>query len=122
MKMRETKSTNPELITLIRFLKTQSRENQAAIWHDVAEDLSKSRSGRAAVNLSQLNRHTKRSDTVIVPGKILATGNLNHALTIAAFGASGKAEEKLRAVKAKYLSIPELVKKNPTGKNVKIIR
>jgi large subunit ribosomal protein L18e len=59
---------------------------------------------------------------VIVPGKILATGNLNHALTIAAFGASGKAEEKLRAVKAKYLSIPELVKKNPTGKNVKIIR
>jgi ribosomal protein L18E len=33
-----------------------------------------------------------------------------------------KAEEKLRAVKAKYLSISELVEKNPTGANVKIIR
>lgn len=121
-KMKETKSTNPELIALIRLLKKQSREKQAAIWHDLAEDLSKSRSGRAAVNLSQINRHTKRSDIVVVPGKILGTGNLNHALTIAAFGLSGKAEEKLRAVKAKYLSIPELVEKNPMGANVKIIR
>jgi large subunit ribosomal protein L18e len=58
----------------------------------------------------------------VVPGKILGTGNLNHALTIAAFGLSCKAEEKLRAVKAKYLSISELVEKNPTGANVKIIR
>jgi large subunit ribosomal protein L18e len=120
--MKETKSTNPELIALIRLLKKQSREKQAAIWHDVAEDLSKSRSGRTAVNLSQINRHTKRSDIIVVPGKILGTGNLNHALTIAAFGLSGKAEEKLRAVKAKYLSIPELIEKNPTGANVKIIR
>jgi len=120
--MKETESTNPELIALIRFLKKQSREKQAAIWHDVAEDLAKSRSGRATVNLSQINRHTERSDIVVVPGKILGTGNLNHALTIAAFGLSGKAEEKLRAAKAKYLSIPELVEKNPTGANVKIIR
>jgi ribosomal protein L18E len=35
---------------------------------------------------------------------------------------SGKAKEKLRAAKAKYLSIPKLVEKNPTGANVKIIR
>jgi large subunit ribosomal protein L18e len=120
--MKETKSTNTELIALIRLLKKKSREKQAAIWHDIAEDLSKSRSGRAAVNLSQINRHTKRSDLVVIPGKILATGNLNHALTIAAFGISGKAEEKLKAVKAKYLSIPELIENYPTGANVKIIR
>ena len=120
--MKGTESTNPELIALIRFLKKQSREKQAPIWHDVAEGLSKSRSGRAAVNLSKLNRYTKRSDIVVVAGKILGTGNLNHALTVAAFGLSGKAEEKLRATRAKYLSIPELVEKNPTGANVKIMR
>jgi len=120
--MKETESTNPELIALIRFLKKQSREKQAAIWHDVAENLAKSRSGRAAVNLSRINRYTARSDMVVVPGKILASGNLNHALTIAAFQLSDKAKEKLKAAKAKYLSIPELVEKNPTGANVKIIR
>ena len=57
-----------------------------------------------------------------MPGKILGTGNLNHSLTIAAFDLSEKAEGKLIAAKAKFLSIPELMEKNPTGSNVKIMR
>jgi large subunit ribosomal protein L18e len=122
MKMKETQSTNPELVKLIRFLKKQSKEQKAGVWHDVAENLSKSRSGRAAVNLSRINRNTEKRDIVVVPGKILGTGSLNHALTIAAFDVSAAAEKKLKASRAKYLSIPELVKKNPTGANVKIIR
>jgi len=120
--MRENKSTNPELVKLIRSLKKQSREKNAKIWLDIAENLARSRRQRIAVNLSKLNRHTKRSDTVIVPGKILATGNLNHSLTVAAFDCSEKARGKLKAAKAKFLSIPELMEKNPTGSNVKIIR
>ena len=120
--MKETKTTNPELIHLIRLLKKQSNENQAGIWLDVAEYLSKSRSLRVAVNLSVINRNTKRSDVVVVPGKILASGSLNHAVTVASFDASQKAKEKIVAAKAKYLSIPELLEKNPKGANVKIIR
>jgi large subunit ribosomal protein L18e len=57
-----------------------------------------------------------------VPGKILATGTLNHAVTVAAFGASERAQEKLKVARAKYLSIPELIEKNPKGSDVKIIR
>jgi large subunit ribosomal protein L18e len=120
--MNETKSTNPELVKLIRFLKKQSRERDAKIWLDVAENLAKPRSRRVSVNLSRINRHTQRRDIVVVPGKILGTGSLNHSLTIAAFDLSEKAEGKLKAAKAKFLSIPELVEKNPTGAKVKIIR
>jgi large subunit ribosomal protein L18e len=120
--MKQTKSTNPELIQLIRFLKKQGREKEAAIWRDVAEQLAKTRQQRAAVNLSRINRHTKKGDTVVVPGKLLGAGELNHSVSVAAFGASEKAKEKLAAAKAKYLSILELVEKNPTGANVKIIR
>ncbi len=120
--MRETQSTNSELVSLIRFLKKQSREQEAGVWHDVAKNLSKSRRSRISVNLSQLNRHTERSDIVVVPGKILGTGNLDHALTVASFQLSASAEGKLKAAKAKYMSINELVEKNPTGANVKIIR
>jgi len=120
--MRETKSTNPERVTLIRFLKKQGREKQAPIWLDIADNLAKPKSQRAAVNLSRINRHTQRRDIIIVPGKILGTGTLNHSLTVAAFDLSDKAKEKLTAAKAKYVSIPELVEKNPTGANVKIIR
>jgi large subunit ribosomal protein L18e len=120
--MKETQSTNPELVNLIRFLKKQSREQKAGIWHDVAENLSKSRRARISVNLSRINRNTEKKDVIVVPGKILGTGSLNHSLTVAAFGVSAAAEKKLKASRAKYMTIPELVEKNPTGANVKIIR
>ena len=120
--MKETQSTNPELVNLIRFLKKQSREQKAGIWHDVAENLSKSKRSRIAVNLSRINRNTEKKDVIVVPGKILGTGSLNHSITVAAFGASATAEKKMKDSKAKYMSIPELVEKNPTGANVKIIR
>lgn len=120
--MKETKSTNPELIKLIRFLKKQSKENKKGIWLDVAEYLAKPRTGATAVNLSRINRHTQKNDVVVVPGKVLGTGKIDHAITIAAFTASAKAREKLKATKAKYISITELVEENPKGINVKIIR
>ena len=120
--MRETKTTNPQLIELISLLRKESREKQAAIWLDVADHLAKTRSQRITVNLSKLSRHTKRADVVVVPGKILATGTLTHAVTVASFDASDKAKAKLAAAKAKYVTIPELLEQNPKGSNVKIIR
>jgi large subunit ribosomal protein L18e len=120
--MRKTKSTNPELVQLIHLLKKQAREAQANIWLDVAEYLAKPSRQRTAVNLSQISRRTEKKAVIVVPGKILGAGALNHPVTVAAFGASEKAKEKLAAAKAKYLSIPELVEENPKGANVKIIR
>ena len=120
--MKETKSTNPQLIQLIRFLKKQSNENNAEIWRDVAKHLAKTRQNRAAVNLSRINRHTQKSDIVVVPGKILGAGAIDHAVTVAALNASEKAKAKLAATKANYISISELVEKNPKGSNIKIIR
>ncbi len=120
--MRETKTTNPQRSELIATLRKQSREQQAAIWLDVADYLAKTRSGRVAVNLSTIDRSTKQAEVVVVPGKILASGNLNHVVTVAAFEASEAAKAKLEAAKAKFLTIQELLKKNPKGSNVKIIR
>jgi large subunit ribosomal protein L18e len=119
--MRETKSTNPEILQLIKFLKVQSKEKDAGIWLAVAERLAKPSRQRIAVNLSKINRYTEKSETIIVPGKILASGTLDHSVTVAAFDASDKAKVKLAAAKAKYLSIRELMEKNPQGSNVRII-
>ncbi len=119
--MRETKSTNPQIIELIKYLKKQSREKDAAIWLTVAERLAKPSRQRVAVNLSRVNRYTDKNETIVVPGKLLASGNLEHSVTVAAFAVSDKAKAKLAAVKAKYLSITELVEKNPSGSNVTII-
>jgi len=120
--MRQTQTTNPQLIQLIKQLRKESKEKEAPIWLDVAEQLAQPRTQRAAVNLSSINRNTKKNETVVVPGKILGTGTIDHAITIAAFNVSDKAKTKLEAAKAKYLSIPELLEKNPKGANIKIIR
>ena len=119
--MRESKTTNPEIIQLIRNLKKQSREKDAKIWLDVAKYLSKPSRQRIAVNLSQINRNTVDNEVILVPGKVLASGILDHIVTVAAFDASAQAKEKIAAAKSKYLSIAELMEQNPTGSNVKII-
>ncbi|MDI6847074.1 MAG: 50S ribosomal protein L18e [Candidatus Bathyarchaeia archaeon] len=119
--MKKVKTTNPELVKLIRFLKKQSRENKSKIWRDVAERLAKPRRKRIAVNVSRLNRYTEKNETVVIPGKVLGAGEINHPITVAAFTFSEKAKEKIRAAKGKCLSFFDLVKKNPKGSNVKII-
>ncbi|MEM2104849.1 MAG: 50S ribosomal protein L18e [Candidatus Bathyarchaeia archaeon] len=119
--MKKVRTTNPELIKLIRLLKKQSKESNAAIWKKIAETLAKPRRKRVAVNLSRINRYTKKSDVVVVPGKVLGNGVINHPITVAAFDFSEKAKEKILTAKGKCLSIIDLVKKNPKGSNVKII-
>ncbi len=119
--MKKLKSTNPELIMLIRALKKQSQESQTELWLSLAERLTSSNRNRVAVNLSRLNRFTKEGETVVVPGKVLGAGQADHALTVAAFSFSDVAKSKIVATKGKCLSIQDLMKKNPTGKNVKIM-
>lgn len=119
--MRKVKTTNPELVNLIRFLKKEGRENKVKIWRDIAEHLTKPRRQRVTVNLSRLNRYTEKKETVVVPGKVLGAGEINQPITVAAFAFSEKAEEKIKAARGKCLSFSELVKKNPKGSNVKII-
>ncbi|MCS7123840.1 MAG: 50S ribosomal protein L18e [Candidatus Bathyarchaeota archaeon] len=119
--MKKVKTTNPELIELIRFLKKQSREKKAKIWKAIAEKLAVSRRRRIAVNISRINRYTRKNETVVVPGKVLGAGELSHPVTVAAFAFSENAKQKIKMARGKYLTIAELVKKNPKGSNVKII-
>ena len=119
--MKKIKSTNPELIKVIRTLRKKSQENKAKIWRDVADRLARSRQRRATVNLSQLNRHTKDGETVVIPGKVLGSGKIDHPLKVAAFTFSKQAESKIMGAKGICLSIQDLVEKNPKGTNVRII-
>jgi len=121
MSSKRTKITNPELLSLIRFLKKKSRENEAMIWRRVAEMLSKPKRRRIAVNVSRINRYTKENDEVIVPGRVLGSGTINHPVKVAAFAFSEQARTKIIKAKGKCLTIPELAEMNPKGSNVKII-
>ena len=112
------KITNQELLRVIRLLR---KNRKARIWRAVAERLEKPRRLRAEVNISRINRYTKEGDTVIVPGKVLGAGKLTHPVYVAAFSFSKAAREKIIEAGGECMTIEELMERNPTGSNVKIL-
>ena len=100
-------------------MRKESNSSKAAIWKRLADDLSKSTRERRAVNLNRITRHTKANEIVVVPGKVLGTGELAHSLTIAAFAFSETAKKQIEAAKGKAITIQELLKQKP--KDIKII-
>ncbi len=119
--MKKTGPTNPVLKNLINDLKKKSIDQNANIWKRVALDLEKPTRKRRVVNLSRINRHTKKDEIIIVPGKVLGSGSLNHKLTISAFQFSDGAKEKIIKSGAKIVPLKELSDKSPKDKRIRII-
>lgn len=120
--MKNIEKTNPRLVSLIDNLKAASRNNGVAIWRDIAKRLEKPRRNYASVNLSKINRHTKPNDIVIIAGKVLSSGDLDHSVTIAALGFSGQAMSKIALAGGKCLDIEKLILEQPKGTGIKILR
>ena len=118
---KRTGPTNPILGSLIIELKKRSIGQSVGLWNRVAKDLERSTRQRRVVNLSNISRHTKENEVIVVPGKVLGTGNLNHKLTISAFSFSSGAREKIEKAGAKIIPLLELSKENPTGKRIRIL-
>ena len=118
--MKRTGPTNLQLKSLISELRKLSSKEKCRIWKRIAEDLEKPTRKRREVNINRLNMHTENGETVIVPGKVLGIGNLDHKINVAAFRFSEEAMEKINKI-GKAIKIEELMKSNPKGKGVKII-
>ena len=118
---KRTGPTNNILIKLVAELKKKSSEQSANIWGRVADDLEKPTRQRRVVNLSNLSRHTKENEIVVVPGKVLGAGNLDHQITISAFQFSNGAKEKIEKAGARIIPLAELSKSNPSGKGIRIM-
>ncbi len=113
--------TNPILRGLIRKLRKKSKELEVDIWDDLAERLNSSNRARAEVNISQLNRNTEEGETVVVPGKVLGSGKLDHSISVAAFNFSNRAQRRIQDAGGELLSIEQLLDKNPEGSNISIM-
>ncbi len=112
-----TGPTNPLLKSAIEILKKE----ESNLWKDVAEKLSKPTRSRVEVNISQINRHAKDGETIVVPGAVLSAGNLTKKINVAAWRFSESAREKIHEAGGKTLTIEQLKKENPKGTNVKIM-
>jgi large subunit ribosomal protein L18e len=118
--MKKIQKTNPNLVSLIKLLQTEGYHNNVPLWIDISKRLSRPTRHKAEVNLSKINRYTEEGETVIVPGKVLGAGVLDHTVIVSAFAFSQSAREQINA-KGRTLTIQELLKENPQGKGVKIL-
>lgn len=112
---------NPQRRSIITELKKNKQLRESGLWVQVANLLDKSRKNRRAVNLHKINKHTQAGDTVVVPGKVLGEGLLEHGVNIAAYKFSKGAKDKIKASGGKTLGLMDLAETNPVGKNIKII-
>jgi large subunit ribosomal protein L18e len=116
------RKTNPRIVDLISDLKVLSRENGVNIWRDIARRLERPARNYSEVNLSKINRHSREDETIVVPGKVLSSGNIEHKVIVAALGFSDSAREKITNKGGSCLNIEDLVKENPNGSGVKIMQ
>ena len=116
-----TSKTNTQLVDMIGQLKAQSRETGSAVWRDVAMRLSKSRKNWAQPNLSRVSRYAPEGATILVPGKLLGSGELSANHTIAAYSVSTSARAKIEAAGGRVLTYGELMNENPNGNGVIIL-
>ena len=112
--------TNLHLRKLIEDLKKKSLKEKEKVWKNIADALSSPTRNRKVVNLSKINHYSKDNDLVVVPGKVLAAGDINHKITVAAYQFSKLAKEKI-STNGIAMTIPELMQKNVKSENTKII-
>ena len=104
---------SPLLLDLIH----QLNSLPAPIWKTVAKKLERG----AEVNVSRIERYTKKGDIVVVPGKVLGSGTITKPVTVGAWAVTAAAREKVKSAGGKCVGIETLAKKNPKGSGLKIL-
>ncbi len=119
--VRKTGPTNIFHRKLIDNLGRSYRRSGASVWKSASSLLSHPRRSRVEVNLSRINRITAAKDTILVPGKVLGAGRLEHPVRIAAFDFTNSARIKILDSGGKCLTVEELLEDNPEGKSIRIV-
>lgn len=118
-----TGPSDPNTVALIRDLRKKgASDKKHNFWTVLSKKLAKPRRLRPAVNLSKISRYAKKNELVVVPGKVLASGEIKGSYTIAALNFSETAEVKITKAGGRALSLRDLMELPATElKRVRIL-
>jgi len=102
-------------------LRRAFKKSKAQIWRALEYELSSRRSNRREVNVGRLSDITKDDEVVIIPGKLLGSGEIDHKLTICTFSISEGAAKKILESGGNIITLDRLIEKYPDGNGVRII-
>jgi len=112
---------NPVVDATVWTLRRAFKSTKAPIWRYLEREISRARSIRREVNISRLASVTENGETVVVPGKVLGLGEMDHKLTVYAFSFSERARKNITGVGGTIIGLDELIGSYPNGKGVRII-
>lgn len=121
--MKRTGPTKESTRELIVELDKHGKATKGDVWRELSGRLGRARRKRASVNLWRLNRLGRRfkNRIFVVPGKVLAWGEVDSALKVAAFEFSAEARKKIEGAKGEALTLQELIARKPKKSELVIV-
>ncbi len=92
------------------------------LWLALTKKIAGSTRLQTDLNLSEIDEKTTAGDTVVIPGKVLAGGDLTKKLRIASLSISASAKDKLKKTKSEWVPLYQEIQSNPKAEGVKIIQ
>jgi large subunit ribosomal protein L18e len=102
----------------LKQLKSVPREDKyKGLWNRVLELSEVPARSRKSVNIFKINKHSEAGDMIIVPGKVLSEGKMEHKITITAMEYSAGALSRLKEAQCTVKKLDEMLKE----KRIKLI-
>lgn len=100
---------NAEKSNVKQWLSTASEgkrgTSHAKLWARLYDSMAVPRRKRTQVNLNKIGKLSREGEHVMVPGKVLGIGTIDHRISITALEYSAKAREELEGKGCKIVSI-----------------
>ncbi|MEK6888560.1 MAG: 50S ribosomal protein L18e [Nanoarchaeota archaeon] len=116
IKNKARRKTNPELFETISL----ARRNFS--WLKLAHVLSGPTNKFSSINLGEIDEKAKEGDTILIPGKVLSSGDISKKVRIVALSISSSAKDKLKKTKSEFATILQEIKINPKANGLKVMQ
>jgi large subunit ribosomal protein L18e len=112
------RSSNPIINETLKKLESVPKEQNKTFWIGIIEMISRPNSRRPVVNVGKISQLTKENDVVLIPGKILGGGLVDHAITVGALFMSKAAGKKIATAGGSVLNLVEFAEKYADGSGI----
>lgn len=112
---------NSNRIRLGEALEKHSKSTKQPLWKSVGKVVLASRKNRSEVNLSSISKNSKDGSKVVVAGKVLGSGSIDHKVTVAALSFSHDAKAKIVAAGGKCVSLSDFMESSKTLEGVLVL-
>lgn len=102
-------------------LKKHSQKSKQKIWKAASEQVLAGRKNRPEVNVGEISKNSKEGSKVLVAGKVLGLGNIDHKVTVGAYSFSSSAKAKIESAGGLCLGLQNFIDSSPMVKDVLVL-